>query len=103
MRRGYGVLEGMARAELEELVESIGVGYRPGSVERLAMRDPAWREALDRAEAEVGTLYEAMQEADLTLSRWRRAMAELSTLWLRVRGVAVEPDGEEARVLEEVA
>ena len=100
MRRGQGVLEGMARAELEELVESIGAAYRPGTVERLAMRDPAWREALDRAETEVGTLYEALQEADLTLARWRRAMAELSSLWLRVRGVAAEPDGEEPLVLE---
>ena len=99
MRR-YGVLEGLARAELGELVESVGTFYRPGSVERLALRDPAWREALDRAETEVGTLYEAMQQADLTLARWRRAMAELTTLWMRVRGAPAEADGEELRVSE---
>lgn len=105
MRR-YGVLEGLARADLEELVESVGAGYRPGSVERLTLRDPAWREALDRAELEVGSLYEAMQQADLTLARWRRAMAELNTLWMRVGSAPAETEGEDAsgpQLLDEVA
>jgi hypothetical protein len=79
-----GLLEGIARGDLEELLERVGSGYRPGSVERLTAEDPGWREALDRAEAEVGALYEALSQADVTLGRWRRAMAELSRLWLRV-------------------
>jgi len=103
MGRPVGILEGLARTELEELIESIAAAYRPGSVDRLSARDPAWRQALDRAEVEVGSLYEALREADVALARWRRAMAALSALWLRVREVTADPDGDEARRLGEVA
>ena len=99
MRR-MGLLEGMARGDLEELIERVGSGYRAGSVELLTAEDPGWREALDRAEVEVGALYEALGEADVTLERWRRAMAELSRLWLRV---AERPVADEGLALEEVA
>ena len=56
MRRA-GLLETMASGDLEAVTRAVGRGYRPGSVERLAARDPEWHEALERAEREVGTLY----------------------------------------------
>ena len=63
MRRA-GLLETMANGDLEAVTRAVGRGYRPGSVERLAARDPAWGEALEQAEREVGTLYATLCEAD---------------------------------------
>jgi hypothetical protein len=102
MRR-MGLLEGMGRAEMTDLVERLGSRYQPGAVERLTAEDPAWREALDRAEAEVGALYDALREADVTLERWRRAMAELSRLWLRVGPPSAEVGRDDGAFLEDVA
>ncbi|HEX2500312.1 MAG TPA: hypothetical protein VHO73_02565 [Methylomirabilota bacterium] len=99
MRRA-GLLETMANGDLEAVTRAVGRGYRPGSVERLAARDPAWGEALEQAEREVGTLYATLCEADGTLVRWREAVGELYRLWSRVNDVPVE---DEVPVLEEVA
>ena len=99
MRRA-GLLETMASGDLEAVTRAVGRGYRSGSVERLAARDPEWHEALERAEREVGTLYAALCEADGTLVRWREAIGELYRVWSRVNDVPAE---DEAPVLEEVA
>ena len=116
MRRGF--LETMARADLDVLTGAVARGYRPGSAERLALADPAWREAVERAEREVGSLFATVCEADATLGRWRQAVAELYRLWARVheapgltRDDAVagptaresEPDAALEPVLDEVA
>lgn len=104
-----GLLETMASGDLEAITRAVGRGYRAGSAEQLAARDPAWREALERAEREVGTLYAALSEADQTLLRWREAVAELYRLWARVNDLAVvapptdAPMEDAAAVLEEVA
>ena len=98
-----GLLEAMARADLDALVEDVGRAYRPGAVERLGSADPQWREALDRAEAEVGDLYEALRRADATLARWRQRVTELHRLWTRVQEVPADAELEEAPILEEVA
>jgi hypothetical protein len=90
----------MASGDLEAVTRAIGRGYRPGSVERLAARDPEWRAALDRAEGEVGALYAALCEADGTLVRWREAVGELYRLWSRVNEAEIE---DRSPVLEEVA
>jgi len=95
-----GLLETMASGDLEAVTRLVGRSYRPGSVERLAAHDPAWREALERAEREVGTLYAALCEADGTLLRWREAVAELYRVWSRINDAPVE---DAAPVLEEVA
>jgi hypothetical protein len=97
MRRA-GLLETMASGDLEAVTRAVGRAYRPGSVERLAARDPEWRAALDQAEREVGTLYAALCEADDTLGRWREAIGELYRVWSRVNDRE-----DEAPVLEEVA
>src|SRR5262245_34335412 len=94
-----GLLETMASGDLEAVTRAVSRGYRSGSVERLAAHDPAWREALDRAEREVGLLYAALCEADATLDRWREAVGELHQLWARVN----QAPADEAPVLEEVA
>jgi hypothetical protein len=94
------LLETMASGDLEAVTRAVGRGYRPGSVERLAARDPEWREALEQAEREVGTLYAALCEADATLARWREAVGELYRVWSRVNEGPAE---DEAPVLEEVA
>ena len=99
MRRA-GLLETMASGDLEAVTRAVERGYRPGSVERLAARDPEWHEALERAEREVGMLYAALCEADGTLVRWRQAVAELYRVWSRANDVPAE---DEAPVLEEVA
>jgi hypothetical protein len=99
MRRA-GFLETMARADLEVLTAAVARDYRPGSAERAAAADPVWREAIERAEEEVGTLYAAMCEADGTLARWRQAVAELYRLWARVHELPAE---DTAPLLEEVA
>lgn len=99
MRRA-GLLETMASGDLEAVTRAVGRGYRPGSVERLAARDPEWRDALEQAEREVGTLYAALCAADDTLVRWREAVGELYRVWARVNDVPAE---DEAPVLEEVA
>jgi hypothetical protein len=95
-----GILETMARADLEALTRAVAEGYLPGSADRLAERDPGWQEALARAEADVGTLYAALCEADATLLRWRQAVAELYRLWSRARDL---PADDAPPVLEEVA
>jgi hypothetical protein len=79
-----GVLEVMARADLDAVLEGIERRYRPGALEALTAADPTWRLELDRIEQEVGGLYEALREADATVARWRRALAELSRVWARV-------------------
>ena len=95
-----GLLETMASGDLEAVTRAVGRGYRPGSVERLATRDPEWREALEHAEREVGTLYAALCEADGTLVRWREAVGELYRVWSRVNDASAE---DQVPVLEEVA
>jgi hypothetical protein len=102
MRRA-GLLETMASGDLEAVTRAVGRGYQPGSVERLAVRDPEWHEALERAEREVGTLYAALCEADGTLVRWREAVGELYRVWSRVNDMRAEPADDDALVLEEVA
>ena len=99
-----GLLETMASGDLEAVTRAVGRGYRSGSVERLAAEDPTWREAMERAEREVGTLYAELCAADGTLLRWREAVAELYRVWARVNDAPAEdatPDLEP--VLEEVA
>ncbi len=91
-----GVLETLARADLDALVDDVRTRYRAGRLEVLSDRDPAWRAALDRAEQEVGGLYEALREADVTLTRWRRAVGELRRLWDRLDAVPQESLGEVA-------
>jgi hypothetical protein len=95
-----GLLETMASGDLEAVTRAVGRSYRPGSVERLVAHDPAWREALERAEREVGTLYAELCQADGTLLRWREAVGELYRVWSRVNDVSVE---DTTPVLEEVA
>lgn len=95
-----GLLEMMARADLTALHAEIARRYAPGALEALGEADPAWRAALDRAEREVGELYEALREADATLCRWRGGVAELARLWARVTEPAAPADGVP---LEEVA
>ena len=97
---GTGVLETIARTDLEALLDEVGRTYRPGALEALAVADPEWRGAVERAEREVGGLYEALREADLTLARWRRAVGELRRLWARAAEVDAVP---EVTSLEEVA
>ncbi len=93
-----GVLEMLARADLDALLEDLRQNYRAGALETLTAQDPEWRAHLDRAEQEVGGLYEALREADATFTRWRRAVTELRRLWARVEGVRPE-----AEALDEVA
>jgi hypothetical protein len=99
--RRAGLLETMASGDLEAVTRVVERGYRPGNIERLAARDPEWRDALEQAEREVGTLYAALIEADDTLVRWREAVGELHRLWSRVNEA---PAVDRAPVvLEEVA
>jgi hypothetical protein len=101
-----GFLQALADADLEALTAALARGYRSGSAERLARRDPAWWEAVEGAEREVGALYGALREADGTLLRWRQAVAELYRLWARVREESQAGDAlevESPRALEEVA
>ena len=102
MRR-TGLLESMARVDLDTLLEEVSARYRSGSLEALRAADPEWGADLDRTEAEVGALYEALREADRTLGRWRQTLAELHRLWMRVGEVRAESAGDESGVLEEVA
>jgi ABC-type transporter Mla subunit MlaD len=81
---GTGVLETMARADLDALVDELRREYRPGALDALAARDPEWRGAVDRAEQQVGSLYEALREADQTLAQWRQAVGHLRRLWVKV-------------------
>jgi hypothetical protein len=97
MRRP-GVLEAMAQTDLDVLLDGVRSGYRSGTAELLEDRDPGWRAAVEEKEREVGELFAALCEADLTVRRWRRAVAELRGLWARAR------EGEqEGPVLREVA
>jgi hypothetical protein len=102
MRRA-GLLETMASGDLEAVTQAVGRGYHAGSAERLAARDPEWREALDRAEREVGALYAELCRADATLGRWREAIGELYRVWSRVNEAATEDEAPAHVVLEEVA
>jgi hypothetical protein len=79
-----GVLEMLARADLDALLEEVRGRYRSGALETLAAHDPEWRAALDRAEAEVGDLYEDLRAADAAFARWRQAVGELRRVWTRV-------------------
>jgi hypothetical protein len=97
-----GVLEMLARADLEVHLDEIRRRYRPGAFEALAARDPEWRAALERAEQEVGELYDALREADLTHARWRHAVADLRRLWARLGEVAPEAGADEG-ALDRVA
>jgi hypothetical protein len=99
MRRA-GLLETMASGDLEVLTRAVGRSYRAGSAERLAVQDPLWHDALERAEREVGALYAELCQADATLLRWREAVGELYRVWSRVNDAPVE---DMAPVLEEVA
>ena len=99
MRRA-GLLETMASGDLEAVTQAVGRGYRAGSGEHLAARDPEWREAIERAERDVGMLYAALCEADDTLVSWRAAVGELYRVWSRVNEASADS---EAPVLEEVA
>jgi hypothetical protein len=85
-----GVLEMLARADLDALVEDLRGRYQPGALERLSARDPEWRAAIERAEEEVGDLYEALRAADATFGRWRVAVGELRRLWGRLDAVGRE-------------
>jgi hypothetical protein len=99
-----GLLETMARADLEDLVVEVGRWYRPGALDRATADDPAWRQALDRTEEEVGALYASLCDADETLGRWRLALAELRRLWERLgRTPALEEEPAGPPVLREVA
>jgi hypothetical protein len=98
MRRA-GLLETMASGDLEAVTRAVGRGYRTGSAERLAVQDPEWHAAVERAEREVGVLYAALCEADATLVRWREAVGELYRVWSR----ANDAPAEDEVVLEEVA
>ncbi len=92
---GVGVLETVARAELDALLREIARQYRPGALDALTAADPAWRAALDDAEREVGGLFAALCTADETFARWRQAVAELARLWARVGQGAVSTSLEE--------
>ncbi len=94
-----GLLETVARTDLDALVTAVGRDYRAGSAGRLAALDPGWWTALERAEREVGLLYGQLQEADGILQRWREAVGELYRLWMRVHEAAAESEA----VLDEVA
>ena len=98
-----GLLETMARADLDAVLEMVADGYRPGALDAMAAQDPEWRAALERAEREVGALYDALGEADLTLSRWRQAVAELYRVWSRVNQGPVGAEVSALPELEEVA
>jgi len=87
---GTGLLETLAKTDLDALLEDLRTRYRAGTLEGLSARDPEWRAAVDRAEREVGGLYEALREADVTFSRWRVAVSELSRLCDRLEDVPPE-------------
>lgn len=99
--KGIGVLEGMARIELDALVRDAAARYRPGALDTLSATDPAWRMALDRAEREVGDAFEGLRAAEVALVRWQHALAELARLWARV-GEA-DPEAEAVEALPRVA
>jgi hypothetical protein len=91
-----GVLQTLARADLDALVDGVRTRYQAGSLEAMSDRDPEWRAALDQVERELGELYEALREADATLTRWRRGVGELRRLWDRLDTVPSESLGEVA-------
>jgi hypothetical protein len=85
-----GVLEMLARADLDALVEDLRGRYQAGALERMSARDPEWRAAIERVEQEVGDLYEALRTADATFARWRAAIGELRRLWGRLDEIGRE-------------
>ena len=86
-----GILETLARVDLEAMLDQIGRDYHPGALDALAAADPVWWAELERTEREVGSLFEALREADVTLIRWRRALTDLTRLWARVAEARPEP------------
>ncbi len=98
-----GPLERMARRDLDTLLAEIGDGYEPGAVDARAEADPEWRDALDRAEREVGALFLTLCEADGALVDWRRAVSKLSRLWRQVRDQAPGVEAPASRPLADVA
>jgi hypothetical protein len=109
MRVSRGILDAMARADLDALVQGLGLRYDAGAAERLARSDPGWRPELDRAERDVGALFQTLREADAALAEWPRAVARLAALWERVLeeppvGEALPDDeADEEMVLRDVA
>lgn len=87
---GTGLLETLAKTDLDALLGDLRTRYRAGTLEALSARDPEWRAAVDRAEREVGGLYETLREADVTFSRWRVAVSELNRLCDRLEDVPSE-------------
>jgi hypothetical protein len=100
-----GVLEALARAELDALLDRVAAVYRPGTLEALSVADPAWRASLDQAECEAGRILRELRSADAALRSWRGVLDELARGWERVTEphTAPETDGAEMRMLEEVA
>jgi hypothetical protein len=99
--KAMGVLEAVARGELEAVLDAAAQGYRPGGLEALSAADPAWRAALDRAEQEAGLVLAQLRAADRALLHWRATLAEVARLWQRLEDAPVPED--EAPVLERVA
>jgi hypothetical protein len=91
MATTMGMLETLARADLDAVLDRIERDYRTGMLDALLAADPAWRGDLERTEREVGRLYEALREADLTLSRWRRAVTDLTRLWAQIGRAEAAP------------
>jgi len=87
--KGMGILETLACSDLDTMLEQIGRDYHPGALDALTAADPAWRAELERTEREVGSLYDGLREADVTLIRWRRALTDLTRLWARVGEIDV--------------
>jgi hypothetical protein len=99
-----GLLEAIARADLDALLRDVAQGYRAGTLDALAARDPAWREELDRAERDVGALFQALCEADAALLEWRRAVADLARVWRRVLDAPGDaPGAAPARLMRDIA
>jgi hypothetical protein len=86
-----GIIETIARGDLEVLLDEVSRHYQPGALEALADADPAWRGAVDHAEREAARLYEALREADLTLAQWRQRVADLRRLWERATASGAPP------------
>lgn len=82
-----GLLETMAKTDLDALMDEIARHYRPGAYDALEAADPEWRASVERLEREVGGLYERLRGADQLLAQWRQAMSELYHLWRRIEGV----------------
>lgn len=98
-----GPLQALARIDLDALLADIGARYEPGTLDLASALDPEWRAALDRAEREVGSLYQTLCEADAALADWRRAVAELGRVWRRLEAGIPAPAEAAPPALEQVA